>query len=296
MTGEVVYRIMTGEDVYYKGNGYSSKPNTIKMSLWKELDGHALDYDGHDAAGKVRIPMEKVQQFVGITYGYPVRGVSILCFLLTIALILFSFSQVFVTSVCGTLDKALNLSSPYSLATEMGNLATKTTTTSSCLAQESEEALATETMFITTPSCLAQESGEALATETVFINLEVMTQGFIIHCDLATNMQDVTSVMRGMGLPALYNYTCQVVVGHQLGQLPGEVCDETVGVCDKTVGDFGLATNMQDVTYEMRGMDKPALYKCQAANDHQVEEFPGVMVPEFEHLCDDESIGALSHA
>ena len=156
--------IMTGEVVYYKGNGYSSKPNTIKMSLWKELDGHALDYDGHDAAGKVRIPMEKVQQFVGITYGYPVRGVSILCFLLTIALILFSFSQVFVTSVCGTLDKALNLSSPYSLATEMGNLATKTTTTSSCLAQESEEALATETMFITTPSCLAQESGEALAT------------------------------------------------------------------------------------------------------------------------------------
>ena len=268
--------IMTGEVVYYKGNGYSSKPNTIKTSLWKELDGHALDYDGHDAAGKVRIPMEKVQQFVGITYGYPVRGVSILCFLLTIALILFSFSQVFATmSVCGTLDMALNLSSPYSLATEMGNLATKT---------------------ITTSSCLAQESGEALATETVFINLEVMTQGSIIHCDLATDMQDVTSVWRGMGLSESYNYTCQVVVGHQLGQLPGEVCDETVGVCDETVGDFGLATNMQDVTYEMRGMDKPALYKCQAANDHQVEEFPGVMVPEFEHLCDDDSIGALSHA
>ena len=266
--------------------GYTSIPKSIKNGICKEFDGHALDYDGHDAAGKVRIPMEKVQQFVGITYGYPVRGVSILCFLLTIALI--SFSQVFATmSVCGTLDMALNLSSPYSLATEMGNLAMKTTTTSTCLAKESGEALATKT--ITTSSCLAKESGEALATETVFINLEVMTQGSIIHCDLATNMQDVTSVMRGMGLPALYNYTCQVVVGHQLGQLPGEVCDETVG-------DFGLATNMQDVTYEMRGMDKPALYKCQAANDHQVEEFPGVMVPEFEHLCDDDSIGALSHA
>jgi len=286
---------MNGEVVYNKGNGYSSKPNTIKTSLCKELDCHALDYDGHDAAGKVRIPMKKVQQFVGITYGYPVRGVSILCFLLTIALI--SVSQVFATmSVCGTLDMALNLSSPYSLATEMGNLATKTITTSSCLAKESGEALATETMFATTPSCLAQESGEALAMETVSMNLEVMTQGIIINCDLAIYMQDVTSVMRGMGLPARYNYTCQVVVGHQLGQLPGEVCDETVGVCDETVGDFGLASNMQDVTYEMRGMDKPALYKCQAANDHQVEEFPGVMVPEFEHLCDDDSIGALSHA
>jgi hypothetical protein len=286
---------MTGEVVYNKGNGYSSKPNTIKTSLCKELDGHAWDYDGHDAAGNMRIPMEKVQQFVGITYGYPVRGVSILCFLLTIALI--SFSQVFATmSVCGTLDMALNLSSPYSLATEMGNLATKTITTSSCLAKESGEALATETMFATTPSCLAQESGEALAMETVSINLEVMTQGFIINCDLAIYMQDATSVMRGMGLPARYNYTCQVVVGHQLGQLPGEVCDKTVGVCDETVGDLGLASNMQDVTYEMRGMDKPALYKCQAANDHQVEEFPGVMVPEFEHLCDDDSIGALSHA
>jgi hypothetical protein len=125
--------------------------------------------------------------------------------------------------------------------------------------------------------------------EAVFINLEVMTKGSIIHCDLATDMQDVTSVWRGMGLSESYNYTCQVVVGHQLGQLPGEVCDETVR-------DFGLATNMQDVTYEMRGMDKPALYKCQATNDHQVEEFPGVMVPEFEHFCDDDSIGALSHA
>jgi hypothetical protein len=62
------------------------------------------------------------------------------------------------------------------------------------------------------------------------------------------------------------------------------------------VGDFGLATNMQDVTYEMWGMDMPALYKCQAAIDQQVEEFPGVMVPEIEHLCNDDSIGALSHA
>jgi hypothetical protein len=93
---------MTGEVMYYKGNGYSSKSNPIKMSLRKELDGHALDYDGHDAAGKMHIPMENVQQFVGFTYGYPVRGVSIFCFLLTIALI--SFSQVFATSVCGTLD------------------------------------------------------------------------------------------------------------------------------------------------------------------------------------------------
>ena len=99
-----------------------------------------------------------------------------------------------------------------------------------------------------------------------------------------------------MVMAVLDNQACQVVVGSRLGQFPGEVCDETVGVCDETVGDFGLATNMQDVTYEMRGMDKPALYKCQAANDHQVEEFPGVMVPEFEHLCDDDSIGALSHA
>jgi hypothetical protein len=75
------------------------------MSLCKELNGHELDYDGHDVSDEMRIPMEKVQQFVGITYGYPVRGVSILCFLLTIALILFSFSQVFATmSVCGTLD------------------------------------------------------------------------------------------------------------------------------------------------------------------------------------------------
>jgi hypothetical protein len=55
---------------------------------------------------------------------------------------------------------ALNLSSPYSLATEMGNLAMKTITTSSCLAQDSGEALAMETMFATTPSCLAQESME----------------------------------------------------------------------------------------------------------------------------------------
>jgi hypothetical protein len=79
MTGDGVYGIMTGEAVYYKykGNGHSLKPNTIKMSLFKELNGHALDYDGHDVSDKMRIPMENVQQFVGITYGYPVRGVSI---------------------------------------------------------------------------------------------------------------------------------------------------------------------------------------------------------------------------
>ena len=120
----------------------------MKSGQCKELEANVFDYGGHGVADKMRITMDKIQQVVGVKYGYPMRGVRILCFLLTVALIL--FSQVLKTSVCaGTLDiMALNLSSPCSLATEMGNLAKKTTTTSSCLAQESGEALVTGTMFI----------------------------------------------------------------------------------------------------------------------------------------------------
>ena len=52
-----------------RGQGYSTTPKSIKTGLCKELEGHVFDYGGHGAADKMRISMEKIQQYVGIKYG-----------------------------------------------------------------------------------------------------------------------------------------------------------------------------------------------------------------------------------
>jgi hypothetical protein len=52
-----------------RGLGYSSKPKTTKMGLYKELEGHIFDYGGHGAANTMRVTQEKVQQYVGIKFG-----------------------------------------------------------------------------------------------------------------------------------------------------------------------------------------------------------------------------------
>ena len=52
-----------------RGNGYSTNPKSIKSGLCKELEGHVFEYGGHGAADKMRISMEKIQQYVGVKYG-----------------------------------------------------------------------------------------------------------------------------------------------------------------------------------------------------------------------------------
>ena len=52
-----------------RGNGYSTKPKTIKTGLCKELDGHVFEYGGHGAADTMRTTMEKLHQYVGVKYG-----------------------------------------------------------------------------------------------------------------------------------------------------------------------------------------------------------------------------------
>ena len=52
-----------------RGAGYSSASKTIKYGLCKELKGHVFEYGGHGAADKMRVTMEKVQQFVGLKFG-----------------------------------------------------------------------------------------------------------------------------------------------------------------------------------------------------------------------------------
>ncbi len=49
--------------------GYSSKPQTTKIGLCKELEGHIFDYDGHGAADTMRVTQEKIKQYVGIKFG-----------------------------------------------------------------------------------------------------------------------------------------------------------------------------------------------------------------------------------
>ena len=49
--------------------GYSSRPKPTKVGLCKELEGHVFDYGGHGAADTMRVTQEKIQQYVGITYG-----------------------------------------------------------------------------------------------------------------------------------------------------------------------------------------------------------------------------------
>ena len=52
-----------------RGQGYTTTPKSIKSGLCKELEGHVFEYGGHGAADKMRITMEKIQQYVGIKYG-----------------------------------------------------------------------------------------------------------------------------------------------------------------------------------------------------------------------------------
>ena len=52
-----------------RGQGYSTTPKSLKSGLCKELEGHVFEYGGHGAADKMRITMEKIQQYVGIKYG-----------------------------------------------------------------------------------------------------------------------------------------------------------------------------------------------------------------------------------
>jgi len=41
----------------------------FKYGLCKELEGHVFEYGGHGAADKMRVTMEKIQQFVGLKFG-----------------------------------------------------------------------------------------------------------------------------------------------------------------------------------------------------------------------------------
>ena len=52
-----------------RGSGYSTPTKAIKSGLCKELEANVFEYGGHGAADKMRITMEKIQQFVGIKYG-----------------------------------------------------------------------------------------------------------------------------------------------------------------------------------------------------------------------------------
>jgi len=52
-----------------RGAGYSSASKTVKYGLCKELEGHVFDYSGNGAADKMRVTMEKVQQYVGLKFG-----------------------------------------------------------------------------------------------------------------------------------------------------------------------------------------------------------------------------------
>ena len=52
-----------------RGAGYSSASKTVKYGLCKELEGHVFEYGGNGAADKMRVTMEKVQQFVGLKFG-----------------------------------------------------------------------------------------------------------------------------------------------------------------------------------------------------------------------------------
>jgi hypothetical protein len=52
-----------------RGSGYSSKPKTTKVRLFKELEGHIFDYGGHGVADTMRVTQEKIQQYVGIKFG-----------------------------------------------------------------------------------------------------------------------------------------------------------------------------------------------------------------------------------
>jgi len=47
---------------------------TVKYGLCKELEGHVFEYGGHGAADKMRITMEKIQQFVGLKFGEDVSN------------------------------------------------------------------------------------------------------------------------------------------------------------------------------------------------------------------------------
>jgi len=51
------------------GAGYSSASKTVKYGLCKEPEGHVFEYGGHGAADKMRVTMEKVQQYVGLKFG-----------------------------------------------------------------------------------------------------------------------------------------------------------------------------------------------------------------------------------
>ena len=50
-------------------SGYSTKPKTTKVGLYKELEGNVFDYEGFNAANTMRVTQEKIQQYVGIKYG-----------------------------------------------------------------------------------------------------------------------------------------------------------------------------------------------------------------------------------
>ena len=52
-----------------RGAGYSSASKTVKYGLCKELEGHVFEYSGQGAADKMRVTMEKIQQFVGLKFG-----------------------------------------------------------------------------------------------------------------------------------------------------------------------------------------------------------------------------------
>jgi hypothetical protein len=49
--------------------GYSTKPKSTKVGLYKELEHHVFDYGGHGAADTMCITQEKIQQYAGIKYG-----------------------------------------------------------------------------------------------------------------------------------------------------------------------------------------------------------------------------------
>ncbi len=51
-----------------RGAGYTSKPKTLKVGLYKELENHIFDYGISNAANNMRTTQEKITQYVGIKY------------------------------------------------------------------------------------------------------------------------------------------------------------------------------------------------------------------------------------
>ena len=194
--GEVMYGIMTGKVVYYKYcsipfgcNCQISTEGTPSNSKLARMEGVRApgtsgNTQGGHTLGNASVVMRRQRINLPMTEAF-------------IAQINFITNQ-----------EAHPISDDAMEHFDYENFATKTVTTSSCLAKESEVALAME-------------------MKVMFTNLEVVTQGIINDCGLAIKrMHDITSKMRGMDKLALYKYKNQTSDGHQVDELPGVMLPE----------------------------------------------------------------------